>query len=257
MDQDRPRTSIQPPSRAPIVALGVLLVLAVGGMVWWMRRQAPPPAAPSAPAPTAEAPAQPAAPALPAGDARAQLDAVSANPAVRQLLAGDDLARRWATATDNVAEGIVPRKLLSAFGPQGGFTVVQRGGQALVDPASYRRYDGVGDVVAAVNVDALAAAYRLLHPALEAAYKALGYPEGSIDAATSRALARIEGTPVREGHVEVVPGVGTTWAYADPQLERLTDVERQLLRMGPRNERLVQEKARALSRALALPAPAR
>ena len=256
MDEERPRTSIQPPSRAPWIALGVAVVVAVGGALYWLRREAPPPVQPPAPAPVAEAPAQPTGPAAPAGDARSQLDAVSSDPAVRRLLADDDLARRWATATDNVAEGIVPRKLLAAFAPSGAFGVVRRGGQVFVDAASYRRYDGVGDVVGAVNVDALAAAYRILHPALETAYRALGYPEGSIDRATARALARIEGAPVREGHVEVVPGVGTTWAYADPQLEQLPDVERQMLRMGPRNERIVQEKARALSRALALPAPA-
>ena len=39
------------------------------------------------------------------------------------------------------------------------------------------------DVVASVNVDALVIVYAALRPALEAAYRALGYPDGSIDKA--------------------------------------------------------------------------
>jgi hypothetical protein len=46
------------------------------------------------------------------------------------------------------------------------------------------------------------------------------------------------------------------WSYADPALERLGDVERQLLRMGPRNGRILQEKAREIARALGLASPA-
>jgi hypothetical protein len=258
LDEERPRTSIRPPSRAPWVVLAVALAAAAGGLVWWLRRDTAPPPAPGAAA--TATPASPAAPAsgpeVPAERMRALLDAVSADPGVRRLLGEPDLARRWALATDNVAEGIVPRRLLSAFAPQGPFAVVRRGGATYVDPASYRRFDAVGDAVASVDARALAAAWRALRPALDVAYRALGYPEGGIDRATARALARLETAPLRDGDVELVPGAGATWAYADPRLEQLPDVERQLLRMGPRNTRIVQEKAREVSRALELP-PAR
>jgi hypothetical protein len=40
------------------------------------------------------------------------------------------------------------------------------------------------------------------------------------------------------------------YAYADPALEALGPVEKHLLRMGPRNARLVQGKAKALREAL-------
>jgi len=43
------------------------------------------------------------------------------------------------------------------------------------------------------------------------------------------------------------------YVLADPALEALGPVEKHLLRMGPRNARLVKEKAAALQRALALP----
>jgi hypothetical protein len=131
--------------------------------------------------------------------------------------------------------------------------VQRRGDAVVVDPASYQRYDRIGDLAASLDAGALAAAYGALRPALDAAYRGLGYPEGSIDRATARALARIEAAPVRGGDVDLVPGVGASWAYADPRLEQLPDVERQLLRMGPRNAGIVKEKAREIARALALP----
>ena len=89
----------------------------------------------------------------------------------------------------------------------------------------------------------------------EAAYRALGYPDGSIDKAAARALHRIEIGPVRDGEVAVVEGPGATWAYADPMVEGLGDVEKQMLRMGPRNARILQAKAREISQALGMGAP--
>ena len=45
---------------------------------------------------------------------------------------------------------------------------------------------------------------------------------------------------------------GGIYAFADPRLEALPALEKQLLRMGPRNERIFQEKAKGLEQALGL-----
>jgi hypothetical protein len=257
MESGRPGRAMRPPSRAPWVILVLLGVAVVVGGVWWLRtRQSP-----FAEGPTPRTPAAPSTPAAATGPSvdepgqRALLEAVSDAPAWRRLVAEGDLVRRWAVITENVAEGTVPRKPLAALAPAGGFAVMARGGATFIDPASYRRYDAVADVVAAVNVGALATAYRALRPMLEVAYRGLGYPEGSIDRVTARALARLEKAPVRDGDVAVVEGKGAAYTFADPALEALPDVEKQMLRMGPRNERIVQAKAREIAAALALPPP--
>jgi len=99
-----------------------------------------------------------------------------------------------------------------------------------------------------VNAPALAGVYRELHGVLEAAYRGLGYPEASLDRVTDRALRRIEAAPP-SAEVEVV-AEGALYTFADPRLENLGQVEKQLLRMGPRNMRLVQAKAREIRDAL-------
>ena len=59
--------------------------------------------------------------------------------------------------------------------------------------------------------------------------------------------------PVLRDDVELVPhAIG--FRYADPKLEALTAAQKQFLRIGPRNVRIVQEKLRELQPALAAPA---
>ncbi len=166
-------------------------------------------------------------------------------------MAQGDLVRRWVVVTDNVAQGESPRKQLGFLAPRGSFAVVERGKKLFIAPASYQRYDELADAVSSVDAQVLARVYRELHPVLEAAYRALGYPAASLDQVTAKALRRIAAAPVPPGEVAVV-GKGGVYAFADERLEGLGDVEKHLLRMGPRNERLVQAKARDVLQALGL-----
>ena len=49
---------------------------------------------------------------------------------------------------------------------------------------------------------------------------------------------------------------GAIWRYAADELESQGPVEKHLLRMGPRNTKLIQAKAREIAQALELPATA-
>ena len=162
--------------------------------------------------------------------------------------------RRWAVVAANLALGESPRRELVSLAPAGKFSVETAGDRAAISPSSYARYDAFGDAVASIDVEALGTAWRALHPALQAAYRALGYPYPTIDSAMLRALRRLELAPVREGPVFVEPD-GAVYAFADPKLEALGPVEKHLLRMGPRNARLVQQKAREIESALGLAKP--
>ena len=256
METERPKTSIRKPSAVPLVLVALGVVAAAAGGLYLFLRTAPLPPPPGAPPPpTVEAPASATGPAVDPDRQRSLLEAVSTNTVLRGLLLAPAVARRWAVAVENLANDVVPRKQLEPFAPGGSFAVMRQGGKAFIDPQSYRRFDAVGDAVASVNVDAFVIAYAALRPALDAAYRALGYPDGSIDKAAARALHRIEIGPVRDGEVAVVEGPGATWAYADPTVEGLGDVEKQMLRMGPRNTRILQAKAREISQALGMGAP--
>jgi hypothetical protein len=250
-DDVPPRTALRAPSRAPWVVV-LALALAAALYAGWRFRPSPPPPAPEPPAAATEAAdagAAAAPPAPPAAEEPVTVEAVSPNPLVRGALGAPDLAARWAAVTENLAEGESPRKPLAFLAPAGAFSVVKRGEATFIAPASYARYDGFADAVASVDAAALVRLYRSLHPALAAAYRALGYPDDALDAASARALRRLVEAPVAAGEVEVVDE-GGTYTFADARYEDLPEVEKHLLRMGPRNARLLQAKARELQAAL-------
>ena len=242
-----------------MVAL-VLAVIGVGGAWWWLHREAtpalPPPLAAPSPA-TPQPPAPEPVKVVPADRQRDLLEAVSVSASFRKWLAEGSTVERWAVVTDNLAEGVSPRKQLPFLAPPGRFTAARRGEALVISSASYARYDLFADVVGSVDVAAAVRAYRELHGPLEAAWRALGYPDGSLDKVTAAALRRLAAAPVREGEVVVEasgPGPDPLYLFADPALERLGAVDKHLLRMGPRNTRLIQAKARQLERALGFPA---
>ena len=147
---------------------------------------------------------------------------------------------------------MVPGKLLACARPTGAFQVERRNGRLYASAASHARYDRFAEAVGAVDAKALARAYQALHGPIEAAYRALGYPQGSLDKASGRVLGRILRAPVPKGDPELVEAGGTLFAFADPKLEALGDVEKQLLRMGAKNAGIVQAKAREVSEALGI-----
>jgi hypothetical protein len=259
---DERRTSLKRAGRTPVL-VAILAVLLAGGAlavrIAQERAASPAPtgaAPPEGAAPAASSPAMPDAiaedPGPEAPAPAALVEAVSRDERVQEALARPGWVRRWAIVADNLAEGASPRRELAALAPRGAFAVVRRGPVTAIAPEAYARYDAFADAVASVDAAALATLYRAVHAPVEAAYRALGYPSAPFEAVVARALRRIEAAPVADGDVAVVEE-GGVWAFADARLEALPEVEKHLLRMGPRNTRLLQEKARELSRALALP----
>jgi len=245
-------------SRLPLLALAVVVAAAA---VFILRRQsqAPPAEEPVAAAP-APAPADTVTPdaktessVLDAANIRSLLESLSPLGTFRRWLADGDGVRRWTIITDNIAEDVSPRRQLALLAPSKPFSVVSEAGALVIAPESYRRYDGFADAIAAVDARTAASVYRALRGTLDAAYRVLGYPDRPFDRITAKALDRLERAPVRDDRVEVVDE-GGVYVFAEPDLERLGAVETHLLRMGPRNTRLVQAKAKEIREALGLAA---
>jgi hypothetical protein len=165
------------------------------------------------------------------------------------VLAQDNLVERGAGLIDAFSRGLVMRKLLPVAPPGKPFATVERGGQIVMDPAGYRRYDAYATAIAELDTALLADNFHRFRPLLEEAYAGLGYPAGDMDNALIRALDRVLATPEISDPI-AVKKVEAVYKYVDPSLEQLPAVQKQLLRMGPDNIAKIKGQAAALRRAL-------
>ncbi|MCA1826673.1 MAG: DUF3014 domain-containing protein [Myxococcales bacterium] len=228
-----------------VIALAVVAVAAV--LLW------PKPAAPPPPPPPPQAQAAPPGPAdipLPPSETSDQLMRKvlgNVSPLIAKWLQQDNLLDRTVVVADNLAEGVSPRKQLPFLAPAKPFSAPKN----VLDERSYKRYDAFADAIASIDAKTLAAAVRELRPLLESAYHKLGYPDRTFDSVATRALQRLVDAPVVEGPIPLTPK-GAIWRYSADELESLGPVEKHLLRMGPRNTKLIQIKSREVASALDL-----
>ena len=259
-----------PPGLSPTRPVGLwvvvaMLVVAAGAAAYialaWRPRPAP---AQSAPASTtgAKAPLPPlggigepiTVPPLDASDTlvRTLVQALSASPAIMAWLPTNGLIRNFTVVVANIADGATPAMHLKVLRPPLPFRIVERDGNAYVDPESYDRYAVIADAVASVEPAAAARLYATLKPRIEEAHRDLGSPDQSLDRTLERAIVALLETPVVDGPVRLKQkGIGYT--FADERLESLTAAQKQLLRMGPRNVRIIKARLREIAMALGIP----
>ncbi len=217
-----------------------------------------PPTAPGAvpmiePAIPVPVPDQPPLPALDASDAwvLAQLTGLLGSDGWMGRFISDQAVRRLVALVDNLADGRVVSRYLPFPSLEQRFPVHPSDPPDLqLDPAGYHRFDGLGQLATRVNPDSAAWLYRRFYPLLQEAYQDLGYPDREFHARFQQALGMLAEAPVIEGPIRLVrPKV--LYDFADPELQALPPLHRQMLRMGPENTRAIQAAARALSHRLA------
>jgi hypothetical protein len=269
LDLDRnatlPMLSSPPPRPSwvgPAMLLAVFVVL-LGGF-WWYRAHrgalAPahvtgPVAAPSRPMPPPAAATATNLPPLGELDPfiRSTIGSVTQMSAAAAWLATDHLAEQFTAIVQGVAEGKAPSRMLGRFRPSTPFAVTRRGGQTVIDPRSFGRFDSIADTVTSLDAAASARAYRTLAPRLNEAYAQLGITDSTLDAALEHAIIRLVKTPVPDGDIAVVPR-GGAYAFADADLEALSPAQKLLLRTGPSNAKRIQGRLREIGLALGIPA---
>jgi hypothetical protein len=179
---------------------------------------------------------------------------LTSHPEVAAWLATDGLIRNFTVVMANTADGATPARHLRMLRPSTPFAVTTSGNTIALDPRSYRRYDSVTAAVSSIDPAGAARLYATLKPRIAEAYKDLGHPDAPVDQAVERAIVSLLQTPTVEGPVRLHPVKGTGYAFDDPELESLTDAQKQLLRTGPDNMKVIQGSLRSIALALGIPA---
>jgi hypothetical protein len=193
---------------------------------------------------------EPAAPPLPPLEEsdplmREQLAAAGMGPELDQMEAEENLVQLGTALIDGFSRGVVQYKLLPVKRPSQPFGVELRGQQLYMDPAGYARYDEYAEAIASLDTEALVGSFHRMRPLYEQAYAQLGLDPEGFDNAVIRMLDHVLQTPEIDEPIEL-NRKSVMYQYADPQLEQLSPVQKQLLRMGPQNLRRIKEQALAL-----------
>ncbi len=173
---------------------------------------------------------------------REQLAGAELEPPLAAITGGEFLLQRTVALVDGGSRGLVLRKLLPLTPPAEAFAVEQDGGRVVISPESYARYDTYVDAAMALNTDTLVRTFHALRPLYERAYGELGLEPEAFDNAVIRTLDRVIDTPVLD-QAPVLERRSVMYTYADPALEALPPLQKQLLRMGPDNLRRLQQRA--------------
>lgn len=247
----------------PAIAAAVVVVALLGVWYFVYRNRTPPAAQPAVAQTTVNLPRKPAEvgdaielPPLDESDAvvRALVSRLSSHPIAAAWLTTDRLIRNLTVVIVNVAEGDTPAKHLKPLRPSGKFAVRQSDGATWIDPAAYRRYDGIGEAVEGLDARGVARFYATVKPRITDAYRDLGGPDADVDRTLERAIVMLLRTPIVDHDTQVRANANkVSYEYADQGLEGLSKAQRQFMRMGPQNVRRVQAKVREVAGYLGIP----
>lgn len=164
----------------------------------------------------------------------------------------DDLVRRFANYFDGLARGVTLSKIVPLTAPEGRFTTHRDGDIIWLNAGNYERYNRTVAVLTSLDMDSMAQMFHFTRPLLESAFAEMGYRPRQMDGIILKAIDNILDTPIIVERIELKQE-SVTYTFADPDLEALLPLQKQLLRTGPENTQRIQHQALALKEALLNP----
>ena len=258
-------------SAAQAGVIVVLLLVIAGGVVlltgiWPPKGEpaptatAPPPELPPSPIMTAiEEPAPessepPPPPPEPVEDPLPRLeesddavrDAVGDIPlgtAGQQYLIPGNIIERSASLIYLMAQGDVPYKLLPVSRPKAAFPIRDDGTQVVTDPAGFERYDALTQWLQSLDLESLLSSLEWFIPLFKEAWSYYGEDPAAFDMAVVITLDLVIATPEIDLSEARLIRKEAVWIFEDPAIEGLAPIQKQVLRMGPENAKILKAKA--------------
>jgi len=171
---------------------------------------------------------------------------------LRAWLEREDLIRRSASYIDGLARGSLLGKIFPLNAPEGQFTTHRQADVIWLNAGNYERYNNTVNVLMALDMQQMAQIFHLIRPLLESAFAELGYQPRQMDGIILQSIDNILATPVIVEPLQLVRE-SVAYKFADPELEALLPLQKQLLRAGPENTQRLQQQAMALREALLNP----
>ena len=136
--------------------------------------------------------------------------------------------------------------------PKGTLTTHKQDGVIWLNAGNYERYNDVISIFLNIDMKNMAKFFHKVRPLLESAFAELGYRPRQMDGIILQTIDNILTTPIIVEPLKLTRD-SVAYKFADPELESLMPLQKQLLRAGPENTRRIQQQAKALREALLNP----
>lgn len=183
------------------------------------------------------------------GAVKTAVMAISAMPELAQVLVDEDLLRRFVVFTNNLADEQLADSHHLLRAPETSFKVYRQADKEWIDSASYQRYTVYAQILDSMDTDTMMSLYETYKPAIENVFAEIGDPSDDFDTRLVDAIDHLLDTPEVPVPVEVYTD-SVMYKYKIERVEDLSAPQKQLLRTGPENMRLIKAKLRELRDAL-------
>jgi len=183
---------------------------------------------------------------------RERLLLINNKPEFAKWVKADDLLRRTASYVDGLSNGVVLSKIFPLTAPEGLFATHSSDGTVWLNAGNYERYGRTINTITNLPMDSMGKLFHFIRPLLENAFSEMGYNPRQMDGIILHAIDVILATPIVVEPIKLTRD-SVVYKFADPALESLLPLQKQLLRTGPENTKRIQQQATALREALLNP----
>ena len=178
------------------------------------------------------------------------LRALQNGAALIRVLADEQLIRSIVVFVDNISRGEFPQTSLPYKRIEQEMSVRNIDENLFVMEANaHERFNQLIDTFVAVDTDQAMILYRTLQPLFQQAYAEIGSRNVNFDDTLRSAINAVRRSPNAEGPYQLVkPSV--MFLYADASIENMEEMQKQLIRIGPKNTEKLKAKLRQFSEQL-------
>lgn len=161
----------------------------------------------------------------------------------QQYLMPGNIIERSASLIYLMAQGDVPYKLLPVSRPKATFPISDDGTQVITDPAGFERYNALIQWLESLELEPLLSSLEWFIPLFREAWSYYGEDPAAFDMAVVMTLDLVIATPEVDLSEARLIRKEAVWIFEDPAIEGLAPIQKQVLRMGPENAKILKAKA--------------
>ncbi|MDD5461673.1 MAG: DUF3014 domain-containing protein [Methylococcales bacterium] len=185
-------------------------------------------------------------PTLDASDGLFRQNMVQVSPMLGQWLSTDQLIKKYVVIANDFSQGLRLEKHMRFLKPDLPFVADQDDAGLFIATKSYQRYNKLAAAINSMDAQATLAVYRKFRPLLLQVFAGFSYPEQyQLEDIFTKAAAEILAAPIIYERIALIKPT-VNYKFADPKLEALSPISKQMIRLGPENTRIIQDKVRIL-----------